>query len=384
MISRAVFILSATAALSACVATGPRTSEIVQGENAQVVASESSLPYTVVTMNATQAATATKVKRAAERKSFIPNSNPQGLALGVGDEVQITIVSTNDTGFVDIANSTLTPISSTSLPPQTVGPDGMISVPPIGRVRAAGNTVQGFERFLTRRLGEVLVEPTAIVQLTDRKSSQVTLVGSIAAPGTYSINQENRHLVETIAQAGGSQGPAENMRVIMTRSGRTGTASLKDIYERPNLNVHLRSGDVIRFEPFQGQFTVLGAGGVNANLRFDDVGTNLINALGQSGGILRNRADPRGVFVYRVMPRSAANELGVDTSQIAGDSIPVVFQFDMKQPEAPFVAQEFEIADGDILYVSTTIISEVNAALSAFGAFVPAPREIIAASTTSN
>jgi hypothetical protein len=37
----------------------------------------------------------------------------------------------------------------------------MISVPPIGRVRAAGNSVQGFERFLTRKLGEVLVAPTS-------------------------------------------------------------------------------------------------------------------------------------------------------------------------------------------------------------------------------
>jgi polysaccharide export outer membrane protein len=356
----------------------------VNGENAQVVEAETVLPYSVVSMNSTQAGLATQLKRTAERQSFIADSAPQGLSLGVGDVVQITIVSTNDTGFVDIANSQLTPISSTSLPPQTVGPDGMISVPPIGRVRAAGNTVQGFERFLTRRLSEVLVEPTAIVQLTDRKSSQVTLVGGIAAPGTYSINQENRHLVEVIAKAGGTAGPAENMRVIMTRSGRTGTASLKDIYENPKLNVHLRSGDVVRFEPFQGEFTVLGAGGVNANLQFNDTNTNLINALGQSGGILRNRADPRGVFVYRVVSRNAASKLGVDTSNIAGDSVPVVFQFDMKQPQAPFVAQEFEIADRDILYVSTTIISEVNAALSAFGAFIPAPREIIASSATSN
>lgn len=370
--------------VSACVATGPRTGEILGDENAQVLSRDAELNYAVLAMDKGLAVRATALKQVAERQSFIADRGGAGIVLGAGDRVQVTIVSTNDAGFLDITNSSISPISSTPLPPQQVGPDGMISVPPIGRVRAAGNTVQAFERFLTRRLGEVLVEPTAIVQLVDRQSAQVTLVGAIGAPGTYSINQNSRHLIDVIAMAGGAPGTAENMRVVITRKGRTGTAILKDIYENPALNIHLRAGDVIRFEPFAGQFTVLGAGGVNANLQFSEVGTNLVNALGQSGGILRNRADPRGVFIYRNLTRHAAQELGIDTSRIVGHMVPVVMQFDLKKPESLFVAQEFEIADGDILYVSSTLISEINAALSAFSNFVPSPREVVAQAATSD
>lgn len=376
--------LGLAATLSACVSTGPSTSEIVGNKDAQVVNRESNLVYGVLSMDAGLASLATSLKRSSERKGFIRRGSATDISLGVGDQIQVTIVSTNDTGFLDIANSSLAPISSTSLPPQNVGPDGMISIPPIGRIRAAGNSVQGFENLLTRRLGEVLVEPTAIVQLVDRKSAQITMVGAIGAPGTYSINQDSRHLVEAIAQAGGAAGAADDMRVVMTRSGHTGTANLKDVYEVPKLNVHLRAGDVIRFEPFVGQFTVLGAGGVNSNLQFSTVKTNLVNALGQSGGILTNRADPRGVFIYRVMSRDAAARLGVGTSQIVTESVPVIFQFDMKKPESLFIAREFEISDGDILYISTSIISEVNAALAAFGSILPSPREVVTASSLSN
>jgi hypothetical protein len=55
--------------------------------------------------------------------------------------------------------------------------------PPIGRLRAAGQTIQSFEALLERRLGEVLIEPSVIVELIDRQSARVNVVGQVAGGG---------------------------------------------------------------------------------------------------------------------------------------------------------------------------------------------------------
>lgn len=374
---RTTLIVGAFAAFAACTPTGPRTDQILSDENAEVVRSEAQLNYSVIDMDVEKAIKATSLKRTSEDVRFVPKGPVPAVVLGVGDEVQISVSTYNSQGSYDVTSNSVNQISSVTLPPQEIGPSGMVSVPPIGRVRAAGNSVQALERILTNKLSEELLPPEATVRLVERRSARVNLVGAVATPGTYSINQNTRHLVEVIAQAGGATGRAENTQVVMSRGGHTGRASLKEVYENPNLNVHLRAGDVIRFEPFEGNFTALGAGGRNADLTFDDVGTNLINALGQAGGVLRDRGSARGVFVYRLMSKDAAAQLGVDLDRITTNLVPVVFRFDMRQPESPFIAGEFEIADGDVLYISSTVISDINGALNAFRVFVPAPRDFV-------
>ncbi|MFK7877195.1 MAG: polysaccharide biosynthesis/export family protein [Paracoccaceae bacterium] len=369
--------LSLCLLLAACGSTGPRVDAILGDKDAVTVKTRDDRPYAVIQVDSTVAALASNLNEASESLSFLPDQGAAPIAIGVGDSVQVAIVSTSDGGFLDITNSSLAPISTTALPPQQVGTDGMISVPPIGRVRAAGNSVQGFERFLTRRLGEVLVSPTAIVNLVDRQSAQVTLVGNIGAPGTYSINQNSKHLTDVIALAGGPTAQPEDIRVVMSRGNRTASARLVDIYENPELQIHLQAGDIIRFEPLDYDFTVLGAGGTNANFTVLESGRTLVKALGTARGLQQGRGDPRGVFVYRLIPRSDAVALGVDTSPFSGDTVPAIFQFNMKEPQALFVAQAFDLANDDILYVSTSTISEINGFFSAFNLFIPTPREVV-------
>jgi len=61
---------------------------------------------------------------------------------------------------------------------------GVVTGPQRGRVRAAGQTIQAFETFLTRRLSDVLINPTAVVQMVDRNSATVSIVGQVGGPGT--------------------------------------------------------------------------------------------------------------------------------------------------------------------------------------------------------
>lgn len=372
-----VLTFSVALLLVGCTGTGPRVDQIFGNKDAVTVRTANDQPFAVLQVDNDLANVANSYNTISERTHFISNGSAAPIAIGVGDRIQVTIVSTNDNGFLDIANSALAPISSTPLPAQQVGQDGMISVPPIGRVRAAGNTLQGFERFLTRKLGEVLVEPTAIVNMLDRESAQVTLVGLVEQPGTYSINQNSKHLTDVIALSGGATLPAEDVRVVMSRGHHTRSARLLDIYEKPEMQVHLRKGDIIRFEPLTYDFTVLGPGGTNANYSVTESKRTLVKALGEAGGLRVGRADAKGVFVYREISKPDAAAMGVDVTDFYGDSVPAIFQFNMRDPRGFFTAGKFQIADDDVVYISETAIAEVNDFFSAFNIFVDTPREVV-------
>lgn len=364
-------------ALAACQGAGPRKDDILRDRDAVHVSRKSTEPYAVIDVTSAVAKRTSRWLSQSTFQGFLADTSARPVVIGSGDTLDISIVTTSESGFIDLTNSTLSPISTTTLPPQEVGSDGLVSVPPLGRVNARGQTVQQFENFLTRRLGEVLVDPSAIVRIADRRSARVSVLGQVAAPGTYSINQTNTHLVEMIAEAGGPAQRAESLEVTVSRGGNTGTAQLKDVYSSPRLNIHVRHGDVISVEQPGRRFTVLGAGGTNTTLLFDEADISLADALGRAGGILNRRADRKGVFIYRTIDKNAAVDLGADTSKFPGSTVPTIFRFDMSEPQSLFTAQTFTIADGDVLYISDSVVEEINAIASAFGFASPTPAEFV-------
>ena len=140
------------AALAGCQGTGPRTEAIIGSPNAVKVETESAEKFLLVEVNRAVAQKMAEAKPKSLTTNFLPNTAPGPIVIGAGDVLDIAIVSTNANGFIDFTQSSVSPVSSTSLPPQTVGTDGAVNVPPIGRVNARGQSVQQFEQFLTRRL----------------------------------------------------------------------------------------------------------------------------------------------------------------------------------------------------------------------------------------
>jgi len=303
---------------------------------------------------------------------FLDMGAPSDVVIGRGDILNIAIVSTSATGFVDFAEASISPISQTSIVPQEVQSDGRVNVPPLGRVPAAGLTVQAFENSLTRRLSEVLVEPSAIVDIADRRSSRVPLLGKVAAPGNYSINQTNMRLLDIVAAAGGLADRAENLQVRLTRGNETRTVLMEEVLESPHLNVFVHPGDVVEIETPENRITVLGAvdGGLGENtVILDQPDPTLADVFGASGGLRNRVADRTGVFLYRDVPKPVLATLGADTSAYLGETVPTVFRFDMMDPETLFVAKNFSVTDGDLLYIATSF----RDAVEAFTTFVPGP-----------
>jgi len=116
------------------------------------------------------------------------------------------------------------------------------------------------------------------------------------------------------------------------------------------------------YQPYS--FTVMGATGRNDEIRFEGVGLTLAQALGRVGGLQADRADPRGVFVFRWEQPALVGEPTNVGSAPPGALVPVVYQADMKSPATYLAVQHFRMRDGDVMYVSNSRTASLQRFLS--------------------
>jgi len=84
-----------------------------------------------------------------------------------------------------------------------VGENGLVTLPPVGEVRAAGLTERELEAVLCEKLrGKYLTNPHLTVFVKEPHAMEVAIVGEVTKPGRFSLLGERR-LVELLAEAGG-------------------------------------------------------------------------------------------------------------------------------------------------------------------------------------
>lgn len=74
---------------------------------------------------------------------------------------------------------------------------------------------------------------------------------------------------------------------------------------------------------------------------------SLLEVLGSVGGLEENKADPQGVFVFRLNSHPKAGEPSAE-----------VFRLDMRKPESIFLARSFEVLPDDAIYVTNAPVYE--------------------------
>ena len=83
-----------------------------------------------------------------------------------------------------------------------VRPDGKITLPLVGDVQAAGKTTQNLQQELHDKLAAYVAVPEVAVIVQEVKSRKYNIVGQVAKPGSYSLN-ETTTVLDAIAEAGG-------------------------------------------------------------------------------------------------------------------------------------------------------------------------------------
>ncbi len=309
-------------------------------------------------------------------------SQPAGTVIGSGDILDIAVWEAPPAvlfGATSVdARLAANPMvaQSAAIPQQMVGEDGTISVPFIGQLPVRGRTPQQVERLITSRLTGRAHAPQAVVRVVQNDSRSVTILGEVATSRRMPLTPRGERLLDALAAAGGSRQPIGKMTVQLARNGRTAAMPLDIVIRDPAQNVVLQPGDVVTalFQPYS--FIALGAVAQNAEVPFEGGGLSLAQALGRIGGLRDDRASIHGVFIFRLEdPAALSPAIATSARRTAAGKIPVIYRLDMSNGTALFAAQDFQIQNRDVIYVSNAPLADFqkflttvsNAAFSIIG-----------------
>jgi len=132
----------------------------------------------------------------------------------------------------------------------TVRPDGMITLPLIGDVKAAGLAPQQLADRVQTALREFITDASVTVVVRQMNSRKVFITGEVAKPGAYPL-LSTMTVMQLIAVAGGLNEFAEgkSISVMRTEGGQTKTLPFdyKNVAngKKPGQNIVLKPGDTV-------------------------------------------------------------------------------------------------------------------------------------------
>jgi polysaccharide biosynthesis/export protein len=111
--------------------------------------------------------------------------------------------------------------------PWRVGPSGELSLPLVGKIEAAGKTVDQLQTEIAARLKTYVKEPSVTIFVSDFKSRPVTVTGAVEKPGTLQLERP-APLFAVLAMAGGIKDPGPTITI--TRNSENGDLPYKDAH----------------------------------------------------------------------------------------------------------------------------------------------------------
>jgi len=292
-----------------------------------------------------------------------------------GDTIGLTVWENVESGLLGNAGA-----NQTVLQEMQVDGDGFIFVPYAGRVRAAGHTPEALRRIITRKLDEQTPDPQVEVRRLAGDGSAVSLTGAVAGQGVYPIERPTRRLSGMIAAAGGLAIKPEVALVTIIRGRTRGQVWFEDLQSKPEADIALRGGDRIVVEADPRAYTVLGAAGSQARVPFESEKLNAIEALARVGGLSGGASNPRGVFVLRDEPERVARRV-LQRSDVQGPQR-MIYVLSLVEPSGLFLARDFDIRDGDTIYVTEAPFTQWSKVISALTGTLNAVGSVSTASST--
>ena len=293
-------------------------------------------------------------KQAVFPDTFV-NATKSGYVLGPGDVISVTLWEAAPamlftSATPDSVNDSFSG-QETSFPEQMISSVGKIKIPFVGAILVGGKSPEQVEDDIVRYLKNKANQPQVLVKVVKNNTASVTVVGEVTASARIPLTARGERLLDAIAAAGGVREPVDKTTIQFSRANKLQTIALETIINNPTQNIVLQPGDVITAIIQPLTFTVLGAVKQNQEIHYESVGISLAQALARAGGLEETRSDSRAVFVFRYEDPKALNWSSKPMLTVQG-KVPVVYQINMNDPSNFFVAQNFPVADKDLLYVS--------------------------------
>jgi len=223
--------------------------------------------------------------------------------------------------------------------------DGTLAYPFLNTIPAAGKTVEELRADMTTGLTKYFPAPQVDIRVLTFNAHQVVVIGEVGHPGTLSLDTKPMTLLDAINAAGGMAADADARAVTVRRAGKLYTVDLAAFMSGAlaQNNPTLAAGDMVSV-PRQKVAEAYVLGEIHAaaiDLSKDTI--SLTQAITRQGGLTQNRADARGVFVFR------AN----------GDAM-TVYQLDVSAPTGLLLGTQFELEVRDVVYITTSPLQRWN------------------------
>ncbi len=231
-----------------------------------------------------------------------------------------------------------------------VGVDGTFFYPYVGTMEAAGRTPEQIRKDLAEKLVRFIPDPQIVVRVVSYNSQAVSVTGEVEGASRQYLTEQPLTLLDAIDASGGITDTADASRVTVRRQGTVFEVNLEEFLESGNVrgNPLLQDGDVVSVPKRRLEEAYLLGQLVKPStidLSVEDV--TLTQALTRVGGLVEDRADARGVFVFRNTPTGV-----------------MVFQLDVVTPLAFLVGTKFVLWPEDVVYVTTAPVSKWNALIT--------------------
>ena len=335
-------------------ANGPSSWDVWAGQH-----DPKNVPYAFVRITPK---VATVLAKAAPRlvSDFPDRSRPRDIRFGNGDILSVTIFEASSGGLFIPSEAGVRPGNFINIPAQAVDINGNISIPFAGAIRARGRTQVEVQQAIVDALKDRAIEPQAVVSVVEQRTSLITVVGDVARSSRIPASLTPERILDTISRAGGPSGPGPDIWVSLEREGRRGLAPFGALVYEPANNIYVHPNDTIYLYREPQTFLAFGAFGNQQQIPFGTWRISLAEAVAKSGGLSDAIADPASVFIYRGETREVAEAMGIDCSKFQGPIIPVIYNFNFRNPGSQFLATTFEMRNKDVIYVANSVSVEAT------------------------
>jgi len=131
-----------------------------------------------------------------------------------------------------------------------VRPDGFITFPLVGEIRAAGDTIEALRLLITERLNKYIPDPVVTVSVRNLAGNTVYVLGHVNRPGVFPMVRET-DVMQALSMAGGTATYAalNKIKILRRENGKLTAIPFEygDVEKGKNLeqNIILKAGDVV-------------------------------------------------------------------------------------------------------------------------------------------
>ncbi|MFE0838838.1 polysaccharide biosynthesis/export family protein [Achromobacter insolitus] len=257
-----------------------------------------------------------------------------------GDVISLMISDSAQEGAL------FSPLSAggTSFPQLRLDAKGKISLPYAGEIKVSGMTLPEVERAVRQRLKGKAIDPQVHAGMVGDLSGSVLVAGGVKTPGRFSTLQGPLTLLDAINQAGGPVLEPHLVNVVVRTGSKVYTYRYQDLLQGKNQPVPPRSEIIV--ERSRQRFVAMGSVKTPGLHDLPSANPSLLETLGSVGGLEESKADPTGVFVFRLTDDDPTHPHAT------------VFRLNMRNPESIFLAKQFLMHPEDAIYVTNAAVYE--------------------------